>query len=145
MDNIIKAKVKLINGKIKFSCKAKDNPEIITDYIPPLGNNEGYMPLEVFLISLAACTSGTVLPLLRAMRKTVVGFEMKIEGVRREEHPTCFSRIIMDMEIRSNDLEPDDLAKALKLAEEKYCPIWAMIKNNVTVETKYKISKSQEK
>jgi putative redox protein len=124
-----------------FSCKAKDNPEIITDYIPPLGNNEGYMPLELFLISLATCTSGTVLPLLRAMRKTVSGYEMKIEGVRRGEHPTCFSRIIMDLEILSNDLEPDDLVKALKLAEEKYCPVWAMIKNNVTVETKYKIIK----
>lgn len=142
MAKLVEAKVKLINDKIKFSCKAKDNPEIIADYIPPLGNNEGYMPLELFLISLAACTSGTVLPLLRAMRKTISGFEMKIEGVRREEHPTCFSRIIMDMEIRSNDLEPGDLDKALKLVEEKYCPVWAMIKNNVAVETKYKIIKS---
>jgi putative redox protein len=142
MANLVEAKVKLINDKIKFSCKAKDNPEIIADYIPPLGNNEGYMPLELFLISLAACTSGTVLPLLRAMRKTISGFEMKIEGVRREEHPTCFSRIIMDMEIRSNDLEPGDLDKALKLVEEKYCPVWAMIKNNVVVETKYKIIKN---
>lgn len=141
MDNVVEAKIKLINDKIKFSCKVKDNPEIITDYIPPLGNNEGYMPLEVFLISLAACTSGTILPLLKTMRKTVGGFEMKIEGTRREEHPTSFSRIIMDMEIQSNDLEPVDLEKALKLAEEKYCPVWAMIKNNVTVETTYKIIK----
>ena len=142
MGNRVEAKIKLINDKIKFSCKAEDYPEIITDYIPPLGNNEGYMPLQLFLISLAACTSGTVLPLLRAMKKTVSGYEMKIEGLRREEHPTRFSRIIMDIEIRSNDLEPDDLGKALKLAEEKYCPVWAMIKDNVTVETKYKIIKS---
>ena len=142
MDNVVEATVKLINDKIKFSCKAKDNPEIITDYIPPLGNNEGYMPLEVFLISLATCTSGTVVPLLRRMRKTISGFEMKIEGVRREEHPTCFSRIVMDMQIQSPDLDPGDMDKAIKLAEETYCPVWAMIKNNVIVETKYKIIKT---
>jgi len=142
MDNVVKAKVKLINDKIKFSCKAKDNPEIITDYIPPLGDNEGYMPLEVFLISLAACTSGTILPLLRAMRKNVGGFEMKIEGIRRDQHPTSFSHIIMDMEIHSNDVENNDIERALKLAEDTYCPVWAMIKNNVSVETKFKIIKS---
>jgi putative redox protein len=142
MDNNVQAEVRLINDKIKFTCKAKGNPEIITDYIPPLGNHEGYMPLEVFLVSLGACTSGTVLPLLRAMRKTVGGFAMKIEGVRREEHPTSFERIIMDMEFQSDDLEPGDVEKALKLAEDKYCPVWAMIKNNVTVETTYRIIKN---
>ena len=141
MGNNLEAKVKLINDQIKFSCTAKDNPEIVADYIPPLGNNEGYMPLELFLISLGACTSGTILPLLRRMRKTITGFEMKIQGTRREQHPTSFSQILMDIQIQSNDLENDDLEKALRLAEETYCPVWAMIKNNVTVETKYKIIK----
>ncbi|MGA3083527.1 MAG: OsmC family protein [Thermodesulfobacteriota bacterium] len=141
MGDILEAKIKLINDKIKFSCRSKENTEIIADYIPPLGNNEGYMPLELFLISLGACTSGTILPLLRRMRKTVNGFEMKIEGTRRDQHPTSFSQIMMDIQIQSNDLENSDIEKALKLAEETYCPVWAMIKNNVTVKTKYKIIK----
>lgn len=142
MGDILEARIKLINDQIKFSCTAKENPEIITDYIPPLGNNEGYMPLELFLISLATCTSGTILPLLRRMRKTIDGFEMKIEGTRRDQHPTSFSQIIMDMQFRSNDLENQDIEKALKLAEETYCPVWAMIKNNVVVEKKYNIIKT---
>jgi putative redox protein len=144
MGDILEAKIKLINDKIKFSCRSKDNTEIITDYIPPLGNNEGYMPLELFLISLATCTSGTILPLLRRMRKTIDGFEMKVEGTRKDKHPTAFSRVMMDIQVQSNDLENDDIEKALKLAEETYCPVWAMIKNNVTVETKYKIIKTSD-
>ncbi|MBN1380897.1 MAG: OsmC family protein [Deltaproteobacteria bacterium] len=142
MGNMLEARIKLINDKIKFSCKAKDNPEIIADYIPPLGNNEGYMPLELFLTSLGACTSGTVLPILRAMRKTIDGFEMKIEGIRREEHPTSFACIVMDMVFQSSDLEPADVEKALKLAKDTYCPVWSMIKESVTIETKYEITKS---
>jgi len=141
MGDILEAKVRLINDKIKFSCRSKENPEIITDYIPPLGDNEGYMPLELFLISLATCTSGTILPLLRRMRKTIDGFEMKVEGTRKDQHPTSFSRIMMDIQVQSNDLENSDIEKALRLAEETYCPVWAMIKNNVMVETKYKIIK----
>ena len=142
MGDTLQAKIKLINDQIKFSCTSKDNPEIIADYIPPLGNNEGYMPLELFLISLGACTSGTILPLLRRMRKTIDGFEMQIEGTRRDQHPTAFSQIMMDMQIRSNDLENQDVDKALRLAEDTFCPVWAMIKNNVKVETKYNIIKT---
>jgi putative redox protein len=144
MGDILEAKINLINDKIKFSCRSKENPEIIADYIPPLGNNEGYMPLELFLISLGACTSGTILPLLRRMRKTIDKFEMKIEGTRRDQHPTSFSRIMMDIQIQSNDVENEDLEKALRLAEETFCPVWAMIKNNVTVETKYAIIKTTD-
>jgi len=75
------------------------------------------------------------------MRKTIDGFEMKIEGTRKDQHPTSFSRIMMDIQVQSDDMENDDLEKALRLAEETYCPVWAMIKNNVVVETKYKIIK----
>lgn len=139
MENSLQASIRLINDKIKFSCRVEGKAEIITDYTPPLGNNEGHTPLEIFLVSLGACASGTILPIIRAMHKTVDGFEMKIEGVRREEHPTCFSRIVMYMELRSKDADAADLEKAIKLAEDKYCPVWAMIKNNVTVETHCRI------
>jgi uncharacterized OsmC-like protein len=29
--------------------------------------------------------------------------------------------------------------KAIQLSEETYCPVWAMVKNNVEIETDYKI------
>jgi hypothetical protein len=41
----IEASVKLIDNKVKFSATAEGNPEIILDYIPPLGSGKGYMPL----------------------------------------------------------------------------------------------------
>lgn len=141
-NNTLQADISLINDGIKFSCKSGNNPEIITDYYPPLGNNEGYKPLELFLISFGTCVSGTVLPLLRKMRKNISGYELKIEGERKTEHPTAFRKIKMRIVIRSEELESRELEKVIGMAEEKYCPVWAMIKNNVDVETEYEIERN---
>jgi hypothetical protein len=54
MGNILNASVELIGGRMKFRGVAGGNPEIITDYIPPMGDGEGYMPLELFLVSLSS-------------------------------------------------------------------------------------------
>lgn len=140
-ENLLNAEVRLIDDSIKFSCTSGGNPPIVTDYYPPLGNNEGYTALEVFLVSLGSCTSGTILPLLRRMRKTIKEYTMTLEGTRRSEHPTSLSKITLNIFIKSNDFTEADLDKAVSMAEEKYCPVWAMIKGNVEIERKYIIDK----
>ena len=69
--NQLNVEMKLIDNGLKFQTKAGNNPEVITDYTPPLGNNEGYMPLELFLISFGTCVSGVILPILRKCKKTL--------------------------------------------------------------------------
>ncbi len=140
-DELLKADIRLINDGIKFSCTSGDNPEIITDYYPPLGNNEGYKPLELFLISFGTCVSGTIIPLLRRFRKSIDKYSVAIEGIRRSEHPTSFEKIGVLISVYSKDVEAADLEKVIKMSEDKYCPVWAMIKNNVEVEIKYTIEK----
>lgn len=135
MANSLSTKIKLINQGIKFSCSSEDYPEITTDYYPPLGNNEGYKPLQLFLISFGTCLSGTILPLLRRMNKNISDFELHVEGIRRDEHPTCFYKIIINFTIKSTDITESDLEKVLKLAEEKYCPVWNMMNKEIKIET----------
>jgi putative redox protein len=133
MGHVLEANVKLINDKIKFECTAGDQPPIITDYIPPLGDNKGYMPLQVFLISFATCAGGTVASLLRKFRKDVSGLSIAVRGAQREEHPLSFARIELVFTVTSADATEDDVKLAIAKSEEKYCPVWAMIKGNVEV------------
>ena len=139
MANILEADVNLINDKLKFECRAGDNPTIITDYIPPFGDNEGYMPLQLFLISFATCSGGVIAPFLRKMGKQVTALSMHVSGKRREEHPTGFETIHLDIHLKSPDVTDADLQKVLAMAEDKYCPVWAMIKNNVEIKTSFTI------
>jgi len=133
------ANVKLVNNKLHFQGKAGDNAIIDTDYTPPLGDNLGHTPLELFLISFATCAGGSILALLRRMKKTITGLEISATGVRRDQHPTSFSKITLHLILKSSDTSNAELDKAINMSEETYCPVWAMIKNNVEVVTEYKI------
>jgi putative redox protein len=65
--------------------------------------------------------------------------EIHSRGIRKEEHPTGFKTIFVEINLKSSDVNSDDLNKVIKLSEETYCPVWAMIKGNVEVDVKYKI------
>jgi len=136
----LNASVTLVNDKLHFKTKVGENEPISIDYTPPLGDNLGYTSLELFLLSLSSCIGSSVLTFLRKMRKTITGFEIHSRGIRREEHPTCFKTILLTIDLKSSDTSVEDLKKVVKLSEDTYCPVWAMIKGNVDVEIEYHIT-----
>jgi putative redox protein len=132
--------IKLVNDKLQFVGIVGDNAPISIDYIAPLGDDQGYTSLELLLLSLSSCIGSAVLTLLRKMRKTIVMCEIQATGLRKEEHPTGFKSIHMQIDLRSKDVTEEDMKKVIDMAEEKYCPVWAMIKGNTLVEIDFKIT-----
>ncbi len=127
------------NQKLGYTGSLRSLPPIAIDYIPPLGDGQGYLPLEMLLMSLGACSGGTIGLLLRKMGKTVSAIKVNVKGTRREQHPTSFKKIFMEFTVNSGDVKDADLQKAIKLAEESVCPVWAMVKGNAEITTDYKI------
>jgi putative redox protein len=133
------ASVKLVNDKLLFSCMVEGNNPISVDYIAPLGDNLGYTSLELLLLSFSTCLGSAVLVLLRKMQKSITKFEITSNGIRNEVHPTGFKSIVLDIYLKSKDVNEGDMNKVIALAEDKYCPVWAMIKGNVQVSVRYTI------
>ncbi|HEX7494133.1 MAG TPA: OsmC family protein [Bacteroidales bacterium] len=135
----LNSSIRLINDKLHFEGTAGESVPVSIDYTPPLGDNLGYTSLELLLLSLSSCIGSSVLTLLRKMKKNITGCEISSKGIRREEHPTCFKTILVTIILNSVDITEDDLKKVIKLSEETYCPVWAMLKGNVQVEIEFKI------
>ncbi len=131
--------VKLINDKLNFTGTVDGNNTVSIDYTAPLGDNLGYTSLELLLLSLSSCLGSSVLTFLRRMGKTIREFEIRSNGYRKPEHPTGFSLIVLEMDIKADNLHEAEVDKVIKLSEETYCPVWSMLKGNVTVEVKYNI------
>jgi putative redox protein len=129
----------LVNEKLHFAGIVDNNDPISIDYVPPLGDNLGYTSLELFLLSLSSCIGSTVLLMLRKMQKRITGCSIAARGYRKEQHPTGFQTIIIELTIQSQNLSEFEIGTALKMSEEKYCPVWDMIKGNVEVNVKTKI------
>jgi len=136
----LNASITLINEKLNFKGAVEDNMPIYIDYTPPLGDNMGYTSLELLLLSLSSCMGSAILTFLRKMKKTIAGFEIHSKGIRKEEHPTGFSTIFVEIELKSPDVTEEDLNKVIKLSEDTYCPVWSMLKGNVEINVKYKIT-----
>ncbi len=131
----LRASVKLVNDRLKFSGEVLNNNPVEIDYISPLGDNDGYTSLELLLLSLSSCVGSAVLTFLRRMQKEISGCEVNARGIRNTSHPTGFKTIYIDFVINSSDVTMDDFDKVLKLAEDSYCPVWAMLKGNVEIIT----------
>jgi putative redox protein len=136
----LNASISLINERLHFNGIAGDNIPVSIDYTPPLGDNLGYTSLELLLLSLSSCIGSAILTMLRKMRKTITGLEINSKGIRREEHPTGFKVIYLEVNLKSSDTSMAELDKVIKLSEETYCPVWAMIKGNTEVMIKCIIS-----
>jgi len=132
--------IKLVNNKLNFTGSAGNNEPVSIDYIAPLGDDLGYTSLELLLLSLSSCLGSAMLTFLRRMNRTIADFEITAKGLRRTEHPTGFASIYLDIRLTSPDAVPGEVQKVIDLAEEKYCPVWSMIKGNTNVETSFKIN-----
>ena len=132
--------INLINDKLNFKGIVEGNYPVSIDYTPPLGDNSGYTSLELLLLSLSSCIGSAILTFLRKMKKTITGCEIHSKGIRKEEHPTGFKTIIIEIDLKSTDTTADDFNKVIKLSEETYCPVWAMLKGNVEIEIKHSIT-----
>jgi len=133
--------VTLTNDKVQFTGISRCNPSrpIAFDYVPPIGDGQGYNGLELLLMSLAGCSGTSIVYLLRKMGKTVSGLKVNAKGLRRTEPPIKFEKIYLEFVLNSNDTQDEDIQMAIRLAEESVAPVWQMIKNNVEVVSEYNV------
>ena len=83
--------VSLTNQKVQFTGVSTSNPDhpIAFDYLPPLGDGQGYRGLELLLMSFAGCVSTAIVALLRRMGKNISGFKMNAKGINRTQPVTA--------------------------------------------------------
>ena len=130
----------VLQDGMRFTGKGHTAHEVQIDYVPPLGGDDGFMSLELLLVSLASCGGSSVLLLLRRMGKTVEALEVQAVGKRRDEHPTVFTDIELRYSLKGDGLDAASVEKAITLSEAQYCPVWAMLKKSVAISWKYSIN-----
>lgn len=140
MGERLDAIAELTNEKVQFRVTSGNRPELICDYAAPLGDGQGYTGLQLLLMSLCACSGTSVVALLRQMKKSINKFEVKGSGIRRDEHPTAFETISLEFILTSGDTRESEIQKAIQLSRESICPVWALLKESVTITTGYKIN-----
>ena len=124
------ASINLLNEKLHFEGIVEGNAPVSIDYTPPFGDNLGYTSLELFLLSLSSCAGSAILVVLRKMNKNIDRFEITSVGKRRENHPTGFESISMQISIKATNLQSNEMEKVLQMIEG-ICPVLSMLDKSV--------------
>ena len=98
------------------------------------GDNDGFLPMEMFLIGLAGCTGMDVISILAKMKQEVTNFEVKVHGNKVEEHPKIFSDIMVEYIVTGKNLDPSLVEKAVDLSVTRYCPGQAILSKSAKID-----------
>jgi len=103
------------------------------------GTNAGSRPKELVLYALAGCTASDVVNILKKKRVSLQGFEMRLTGHEREEHPKIFTDIHVEYVFVGEGIKPVDVERAIELSTTKYCSVSAMLQPTVKITHSYRI------
>jgi putative redox protein len=130
----------VFKGGMRFDGKSgRAGKPVALDFTPEGEAIEGYSPLELLLTSLAGCSSQVVVGLLKRMGQEVQDLTVRARGEKREIHPTVFTSVELEFEFRGGRVDGPSVEKALALSEERFCPVWVMLKASVPVTATYRL------
>lgn len=96
-------------------------------------------PLEMLLVSVAACTAADVVSILDKKRQEVTDYRVEIEGDRREEYPRYFTAFRINHIVHGRGVSEKALADAIELSDTKYCSVAATVKPTAKITTSFEI------
>lgn len=101
--------------------------------------NTGAKPIELVAIALAGCTAFDVINILRKKRQQVTGYEVQVEADQAANPPQVFTNVRIHHVLTGTDISRQAVEDAIKLSEEKYCSVGAMVQKSAALHTTFEI------
>jgi len=99
-------------------------------------------PMEMLLVSVAACTGADVISILEKKRQDVSDYKIEISGDRRDEHPRAFTKFHVHHIVYGRDVSEQAGASAVELSDTKYCSVAATVRPAAEITTSFEIIES---
>ena len=107
-------------------------------------SNTGPGPMELLLVALGSCTATDIVIILEKKRQKLESLEVSVSGERAASPPQFWTRldVVFRLGGRGMDggpLEDKAVADAVRLSEEKYCSVAAMLRKTAELTMRYEI------
>ena len=100
---------------------------------------EHIRPMQMILVALAGCSGVDVVSILQKKRVKFSDFKIEVSGERAKTYPKVYTKIDVTYSIWGENIKAKDIEQAIKLSEDKYCSVSAMLKSTAEIHSKYKI------
>lgn len=104
------------------------------------GGGTGAKPIEMVAVGLAGCTAFDVITVLRQKyHQKVTGYRVRVEAEQAERPPQVFTTVRIHHVVTGVGIDEAALVEAIRLSEEKYCSVGAMVQKTATFQTTHEI------
>ena len=99
----------------------------------------GVSASDLLPLSLIGCSSYDVVSILEKQRQKVMNLAVNAESTRDPNPPFTFRKIHVHYKVSGSGLDPEKVAKAIQLSEEKYCGVFATLKKAIEITSDFEI------
>lgn len=130
---MLRATVKQVDG-FNLIGKSNSNHWVTMDGPQKVGADDaGPRPKELLLMALGGCTAFDVQLVLGKRRVHPSHFEVELEADEASEHPMVFTGVRVTYRFEGDGIPVADLERAIRLSEEKYCSVTAMLRKSFPI------------
>lgn len=134
----VTASASWIDGE-RFAAIASSGHAVVVDSERQRNTAPG--PMEMVLIGLCACTATDVVSILRKKREPFSSIEVRAEAERASTPPMVYTKIKLIYEI-GGKVSRKAVEDAVRLSEEKYCSVSAMLQKTAQITTEITLEPS---
>jgi putative redox protein len=137
---MITAKVQLtqpLKAERQFAATTGSEHHMLLD---DAAGGTGPKPIELVAVGLAGCTAFDVITILRRKyHQRVTGYEVRVEADQAERPPQVFTTVRIHHVVTGLEIDPAAIEETIRLSEEKYCSVGAMVKQTASLHNTYEI------
>lgn len=111
----------------KFVLNDRDNYQLRVNGAGNIGAS------DLLTMSLIGCSSYDVVEILRKQRQELTQLKVWAEAVQDETPPWKFRKIHIHYQAIGRGLNLEKVKKAIQLSEEKYCAVYATLKDVIEI------------
>lgn len=109
------------------------------DFPIVMDHPNGVNASDLLPLGLIGCSSYDVIAILEKQRQDVKNLSVSAESTRDPNPPWRFRKIHVHYKVSGCGLEREKVARAIELAEEKYCGVFATLKDAIEITSDFEI------
>jgi putative redox protein len=133
---MVEARINWVDGE-RFVGGASSGHSIVIDSDRVRNTASG--PMELVLLGLCACTATDVVSILRKKREPFITLEVHAQAERAPRPPSVYTAIKLIFSV-TGPVSLKAVEDAVKLSEEKYCSVSAMLKITAQISTEIRLA-----
>ena len=99
----------------------------------------GVKPSDMLMMALIGCSSVDVVEILKKQRQDLRELKVTAESTQDNDPPWRFRKIHIHYQAVGKGIDLEKFGKAIKISEEKYCSVYATLKDAIEITHDYEV------